>query len=1047
MVFPDERLPFVDHREPMGLRLWRSSLALSLAAAIAYPFVPGGEVWKGNLFFDLFGVASIAAIVYGIVRNRPRDRLPWLLVALGQALFVVGDLIFSLYEVVLHESPFPSAADGIYLAAYPVLTGGLALLVRRRRPGQDWPALLDAAIVTVGLGSLSWAVLMAPYTRDRSLTLPELAITLAYPLADVLLLAVAARLLFGGGRRSPSLLLVGVSLASLLITDAVYGLLSLHGTYRSGDSVDIGWMVSYACFALAALHPSMGEVSARFEEVRRRFPVWRLALLTVALATAPTALALDGARPLDRGIFVAAAIALIVLAVLRLGREIRARERAIGRESVLRQAASALVRAIDANGVALTAVEASVALVDAPGAVAIVALGSPEQLTVVAASGTETQLRGRRLSLPAEAESGLAHGGLVEVPRSLLADGVRGVTSKLYPLIIGGRVEGVLAIEVRARPAPDEAHALEALAAQAMLALESRRLAEENFRRRGEQRFRSLVRNSADLIMVVDPELTIRYVAPSVESVLGFPESACLGRTLSEFGESRDAPTLRALVADATGPSGIARRELRLRRHDGSYSRFDVTANNLLADPEVAGIAITASDVGARRSLEDQLRRKAFEDGLTGLPNGELFREQLKSVLGRRASSGVSAAVLYVDMDDFADINDSLGHAAGDALLVEAARRIRTTLRATDMGARLGGDEFAILLHGVRGGSEARVSAERINAALAEPFVIAEHTILCSASIGVAFARAGERDQDRLIQHAVVAMRRAKRDGKARTAVFAPAMEERSVDRLTRVGELRRALDRGEIVVYYQPIVELETGTIVGVEALSRWQHPERGLLPPDEFIPLAEETGLVVPLGRFVLAEACRQAHAWHREQAGGPKLWVSVNISVRELHQPSLLGDVRGALSRSGLDPAALVLELTETAVSSDLEEMIETLERLKVLGLRLAIDDFGTGYSTLNYLRRLPVDILKVDREFVADIETRSAQGRVTEAVIQLARLFHLDVVAEGIEHEAEAERLRALGCRLGQGYLLAPPLDPRQVTVLLAGQDHDRGRRAA
>ena len=277
------------------IRAWRVYLVFALLFAVAYPLAPQ-SVWKGELCFDLFGALSVAAIVHGVVRHRPGDRLPWLLFALGQGLFVVGDLIFSLYDVVLHESPFPSAADGLYLAAYPALAGGLVVLVRRRRSGQDWAALLDAAIVTVGLGSLSWAMLMAPYTRDPSLSRPELAISLAYPLADVLLLAVAVRLLFGGGRRSASLLLVGLSLASLLITDAVYGWLSLHGRYVSGGPLDVGWIVSYALFGLAALHPSMREVSASFSETARRFPVWRLALLAVALATAPVALAVESAR-------------------------------------------------------------------------------------------------------------------------------------------------------------------------------------------------------------------------------------------------------------------------------------------------------------------------------------------------------------------------------------------------------------------------------------------------------------------------------------------------------------------------------------------------------------------------------------------------------------------------------------------------------------------------------------------------------------------------------------------------------------------------------
>jgi diguanylate cyclase (GGDEF)-like protein/PAS domain S-box-containing protein len=1036
VVFPDERLRVVAD-SVMDVRVLRMYLAFTVAVAVGYPIAPQ-SAWKGELCFDLFGAVSVAAIVYGIVRNRPADRRPWLLFALGQGLFIVGDVIFSLYDVVFHESPFPSAADGFYLAAYPALAGGLVVLVRRRRPGQDWAALLDAAIVTVGLGSLSWAMLMAPYTRDPSLSRPELVISLAYPLADVLLLAVAVRLLFGGGRRSASLLLVGFSLASLLITDAVYGWLSLHGHYASGDSIDVGWIVSYALFGLAALHPSMGEVSARLGETARRFPVWRLVLLAAALATAPVALAVKSARlALDRGMLAGSALVLIVLAVLRLAHVIRDRERSIGRESVLRRAASALVRAADSDAIAATAVQSAAALAEPDGALALLALGPMEQLTIVAAAGAESDLVGQRLRIPTDLWPVLAHAAAVDLPAPLLRNGGAASTAtKLCPLTVGGRVSGALVLQIPGRRSPRNVDALEALAAQVMLALESRQLAEQVFRRRGEQRFRSLVQNSTDLIIVVDPDLTIRYLTPSVEPVLGYAESSCLGRSLSEFSPDEEASMLHSLVAAATGPSGIARRELRLRRHDGSQSSFDMTACNLLADTTVAGIVITARDVTAHRALEAQLRRKAFEDGLTGLANGELFRDRLRHALVRQ-SGPASPAVLVIDMDDLTDVNDSLGHAAGDAVLVEAARRIRSVLRAGDTSARLGGDEFAVMLDDLRDPAEAGDAAERINAALGRPFTIAGTEIRCSASIGITIAVRGRTDPEPLIQQADLAVHKAKRDGKARSVVFDPAMEEGVVDRLHQVGDLRRALDRGEILVHYQPIVELGTDAIVGVEALARWQRPGRGLLPPTDFIPLAEETGLIVPLGRFVLEEACRQARIWQGEQDGGRRLWVSVNLSVHQL-QPSVLTDVAGALALAGLDPSDLVLEVTESVVSSDAAAMIAVLEQLKQLGVQLAIDDFGTGYSALSYLHRLPVDILKIDREFVAGLGGDAAHGEIIEAVIQLARTSGLQVVAEGIEQPGQAETLRALDCPLGQGYLYSPPLDSRQIGNLLAQQ---------
>jgi diguanylate cyclase (GGDEF)-like protein/PAS domain S-box-containing protein len=1020
----------------MRVSVWRAFLAFAAVAVPAYLLAPASVVWKGDLCFDLFGALSVAVITYGIVRNRPVHRLPWLLFALGQGLFVVGDAIFSLYDV-LGVNPFPSAADGVYLAAYPILGAGVAVLVRRRRPGQDWAALLDAAIVTVGLGSVSWAVLMAPYTRDRSLSLPALGISLAYPLADVLLLAVAARLLFGGGKRSFSLLLIGFSLASLLITDTVYGWLSLHGRYASGDSVDVGWMVSYALFGAAALHPSMGEVSARFGDAARRFPIWRLAAVAAALGTAPAALAADGRPLLDRSMLGGAALALIVLAVVRLGGVIRAKERAIGREAVLRRTASALVRAGDSKAVAAATVEATFTLAGAREALALLAFGPPERLTIVAAAGCATDLRGQPLRLAADVRSALRRSSCVASSLPLLpSTGAAPVTSRLCPLILNREFGGVLARETPTRRVLSDEPALEVLAAQATLALESINLAEEGFRRRAEQRFRSLVRNSTDLIIVVDPELTIRYVAPSLEATLGYPESACLGRSLVELAESRDASKLPALVANATGPSGVAARELRLLRSDGGNAVFEVTASNQLSDPDVAGIVITARDVSVRRHLEAQLRRNEAEDGLTRLANGEVFRDRLQRAFARGDGARRQLAVVFVDMDDFGDVNESLGHAVGDSLLVEAARRIRSTLGAGDTGARIGGDEFAVLAEHVEGAAAARALAERVRTSLAQPYTLAGTEIVCSASAGVALAQQGSPQPDRLIQQAEIAMQRAKRNGKGRSVVFTPAMEKGLVDRLKEVGDLRHALDRREIVVYYQPIVNLRTGSVVGLEALARWQHPERGLLVPDQFIPLAEETGLIVPLGRFVLGEACRQARAWQEEQVAESRPWVSVNLSARELQQPSIRADIGAALASSGLDPGDLVLELEERAVASDSDAMIAIIDGIKRLGVRVAIDDFGTGHTALGHLRELPVDILKIDRGFLVDLDERPNHGQVVDGVIELAHTLGLEVIAGGIGQAEEAARLRALDCRLAQGALYAPPLDPQQIATFLA-----------
>jgi diguanylate cyclase (GGDEF)-like protein len=473
---------------------------------------------------------------------------------------------------------------------------------------------------------------------------------------------------------------------------------------------------------------------------------------------------------------------------------------------------------------------------------------------------------------------------------------------------------------------------------------------------------------------------------------------------------------------------------------------------NLLADPDVRAVVITTRDVTAQKELEEQLQHNAFHDALTGLANRALFTDRLEHALARTDRAG-TVGVLFVDLDDFKAVNDGAGHAAGDTLLLAVADRLRQVLRPEDTVARLGGDEFAVLLEDASGGS-ARTAAERLVAALAEPFADpageAGGSVRVTASVGIATGRPGRHQAAELVRHADVAMYAAKEAGKGRAAVFTPDMDSAIIGQLRLKAELARAVENGEFVVHYQPTVALGTGRLSGVEALVRWQHPERGLVPPVEFIPLAEQTGLVVDIGRHVLREACRQVRAWHVAYPAEPPLTVSVNLSARELDEPGLVASVRAALADSGLDPAHLVLEITESLLLVDLDRTVRTLAELRALGLRLAVDDFGTGYSSLAYLENLPVDILKIDKSFVdriggAPADLRAADPRepgddgrqpvMVSAISQLGHALHLQLVAEGIELPEQADALRDLACQYGQGYLFSRPLDPSGLEGLL------------
>jgi diguanylate cyclase (GGDEF)-like protein/PAS domain S-box-containing protein len=423
----------------------------------------------------------------------------------------------------------------------------------------------------------------------------------------------------------------------------------------------------------------------------------------------------------------------------------------------------------------------------------------------------------------------------------------------------------------------------------------------------------------------------------------------------------------------------------------------------------------TVLDITDRKMAEEALQHQAFHDALTG--------RQDKSV-----------AVLFLDLDNFKVVNDSLGHAQGDALLAIVAQRLRDCLRAADTGARLGGDEFTVLLEDVTCEAEAIAVAERIARAVRAPVVLQGREVVVSASIGIAIGPPRGAGTD-LMREADLAMYRAKVNGKARCALFDPHLEVRAMERLELETDLRHALVRGEFRVHYQPIVSLEQETVAGVEALVRWEHPERGLVQPLAFIPVAEETGLIIPIGKWVLEQACQQSRLWQLEFPRERPLCISVNLSARQLQHPDLVADVARAVRDAGMDPATLELEITESVVMQDAEATDATLRALKAIGIRLAIDDFGTGYSSLSYLKRFPVDTLKIDRSFIDGLGSDSQDTAIVHSVAALARALDLSVTAEGVETTAQHLLLQQLGCDLAQGYLYARPVPAAELTALL------------
>jgi diguanylate cyclase (GGDEF)-like protein len=447
------------------------------------------------------------------------------------------------------------------------------------------------------------------------------------------------------------------------------------------------------------------------------------------------------------------------------------------------------------------------------------------------------------------------------------------------------------------------------------------------------------------------------------------------------------------------------------------------------------------------RQLEEQLRHQAFHDPLTGLANRARFMDRLEHGLIRASRSRTMLAVLFMDLDDFKSVNDSLGHALGDGLLREVGRRLEACLRIGDTAARLGGDEFAVLLDDVGGESDPVLVAERVLEVLRPPFRLGEHEVFVRVSIGGAIS-APRLSADELLRRSDVAMYTAKSLGKGRYALYDPTMETSMVERLELATDLQRAVERDEFVLHYQPSVVLSDGRIAGVEALLRWQHPTRGLVAPADFIKVAEETGLILPIGAWVLREACRQAREWQLENPADPPLTMAVNVSARQVHQPGLPIVLAEALEESGLPPHTLILEITESVMMRDGEAAIERLNELRALGVRLAIDDFGTGYSSLSYLRRFPIDILKIDKSFVDGVNAPGRERDLARSIIELGRTLNLEIVAEGVEDADQLQWLRSLDCDKAQGFLFSHPLPPDAIDALLKSEDMTtRAGRAA
>jgi diguanylate cyclase (GGDEF)-like protein/PAS domain S-box-containing protein len=1007
----------------------------------AYYWLPGlrVEAW------GLIGLSGTAAIVVGVVLNRPSRKTPWLLLAAGQASFIAGQVSFLIAGLTGTQLPFPSFADVLYLLTYPLYAAGLLVFIWWRTPHRDRRSLIDAMTLTAGLGLLSWIYLILPYVHNPALSWTQKSVAVAYPLSDVLVLAMIARLLAPGGARARCVQLLTLGTVGELAADTSYGLIQLYGSggFHNGTLVDLGWAVLYFAWGAAALHPTMTELT---QPVRRQHvevsPV-RLTVLMLASLIAPVVLFSESVRiggPDDSVIAVFSAI-LYLLVLSRLWDVAVSHRRALGRERAVRRAGVSLVSAVTVDQAAAAVRPVTDAL-----------LGPYPQSEVLFAVRTDGTFRAVTAAsadpVPMSRLAELAGTWLPSVvgPLPLLApvtrlpeaarDCVPGCDGMLLcPLTLENRPSGdpligVLAVFGEQRILADLSATMEILAHQVALAVERIMLRQEVIRQGNEAYFRTLVQDTSDVILIVDDDGQVRYATPSAATMFGEPSAT--GTRLWDLvaGAERDevARLFRRLQAD---PSlGTRYVDRRITRRDGVSVQVQVRSSDLRGDPTVAGLVLTLRDVTEQRQLEEKLKHQAFHDALTGLPNRLLFQDRISQQLAAVRRNGATAGVLFVDLDDFKVVNDTMGHGVGDELLAATARRLAGLIRESDTAARLGGDEFALLIGNVAGSAAVEAAAARVVQAFSEPFALASGAVLTTVTVGVATTQ-DSADTDELLRHADLALYAAKAAGKRQWRRYQPVLSAGLIRRRELQAALEEAVGRSAFTLSYQPIVALTGGELAGFEALVRWPHPQWGMMQPDQFIALAEETGQIVPLGSWVLGRAAADLARWRENSRG---LYVSVNVSARQFSAPGFVDGVRRTLETSGLEPGTLMLELTESVLLRRDERMHADLAELKAIGVKLAIDDFGTGYSSLSYLRELPIDVLKMDKSFVDGIAVSEQRLALAEGIVQIARTLRLEVIAEGIESEIQRDLLVSMGCQFGQGYLLAMPMGANQAETL-------------
>jgi len=887
---------------------WRYVLIGGACLIVEYFAAP--NITNQNIVYSLLGKVAVVSILVGVRLQRPRDRAGWYLLAISIGCFTVGDDVFDYYQVVVHNIPFPSYADAIYLIGYLFLFAGVLRLTRNPNITSNREDRCDAAIVALGAMALSWQFLMNSYVHDVTLSTFGMLVNVAYPMMDIALVFIVFRALFFRGARFTFQKLLAASVVTLFVADFIYDLQQLHNSYTSGNFVNAIYLIQYLLIAATALHPSVAaasrEESARPERDALSLQRGRMPFVIVAGFVPPFILLVTSAAGVSVNVLAIATLCVVVLLLIGL---------------------------------------------------------------------------------------------------------------RLVWLV--GRITSQ---SIQLRDNVDELTSLE-------------------------ERFRLAFEDNMAPMLFTDLDDRVIAANDAFCELIGYRRDEVLGRDSVPFTYPDDVGiSEESHRRISSGELSQSRYVKRYVRKDGRVIVVEVL-RSLARDAQGRGLynVISQRDITDERSLAAELSHQALHDSLTGLANRALFVDRLAQANARVEREGGMCAVLLLDLDDFKGVNDSLGHVAGDQLLIAVARRLERATRATDTLCRFGGDEFLYLAEGLASTEDAEQAAARLLRVLVAPFAVGDTLVEQHASIGVVVASSARADLDEFIQSADVALYEAKRRSKGRYALFTPTMHQQAASRFSLVQELRQALQSGEISMHYQPIIDLAGDTIVGFEALMRWRHPKKGMVPPAVFIPIAEQSNLILELGNFALRDAVFACASWHRAEDPSSRPFVTVNLSARQFHDPALVSTIERLLALSGLESERLVVEITESATLVNVTETMSVIEQLGRLGIAFPLDDFGTGFSSLSYLALLRPKIIKIDQSFVSPKIDTDHNDALLEAIVSLGHRLDMTMLAEGLETPAQIKRVRRIGCELGQGFFWSAAVPGDRVATLLQPSRHEFDQR--